>query len=69
MHEYAHLSDLVKIRNFVNGQIASIIHRPAEVGHLAEYLMAGIFDIQLHDTAVHKASDGYFRNGPQKWKP
>ena len=58
------LSFLLKERNAVEGEVAGIIGRPAERGHIGEYVASWIFDIDLHDSAVHKGSDGIFRTGP-----
>ena len=64
MEDLVHLADLIRIRNFVNSSVSRIINHPAEVGHIAEYLMGEIFHIALHDNANAKASDGVFREGP-----
>jgi hypothetical protein len=60
--DLTHLADLIRIRNYVNNSVSRIIGRPAETGHLTEYIASQIFDIELHPTAVHKASDGTFRS-------
>jgi hypothetical protein len=64
MEELVHLADLIRIRNFVNSSVSRIINHPAEVGHIAEYLMGEIFQLKLHDSANTRASDGVFREGP-----
>lgn len=61
MNDLTHLADLVRIRNTVKSSVSRIIGRPAETGHLTEYIASQIFDIELHGSAVHKASDGVFR--------
>jgi hypothetical protein len=62
MQDLTHLADLIRIRNYVNNSISRYIGRPAETGHLTEYIASQIFDIALHPTAVNKASDGCFRS-------
>lgn len=63
VNDLTHLADLIRIRNFVNSSISKIINHPAEVGHIAEYLLGKILDIELHDAANIKATDGIFRTG------
>lgn len=58
------LSELVKTKNAVDSEIASIIERPANIGHAGEFIAAEVFGIQLEESASHKGSDGYFKNGP-----
>lgn len=55
---------LLAERNFVDAKIAHLINRPAEKGHIAEYLAARIFATELHASAAHIGSDGYFTAGP-----
>lgn len=57
------LSQLLKAHNALDSIIAGLIHRPAQLGHVGEYLAHKIFGVQLHDTAIHKGSDGIFRGG------
>ena len=57
------LSALIKERNSIEEKIAKIIGRPAERGHIGEFVAAEIFDIELHESATHKGSDGIFRRG------
>jgi len=61
MQDLTHLADLIHVSNFVNGRISQIIGRPANIGALGEYIASRIFDIELHENAVTKASDGTFR--------
>lgn len=58
------LASFIKIRNVVDEEIARTIGRPAHPGHIAEYIAAAIFDIQLEVAANTKAVDGQFRSGP-----
>lgn len=60
----AELAELLRARNTLDAQIAAIIGRPPEKGHLGEYIAARIFGIQLQESASHKGIDGYFASGP-----
>ena len=66
MDELKSLADLIKQRNLIDDEIAAIIDRPAERGHIGEFVAAAIFDIELHESASNKGSDGVFRSGPHK---
>jgi hypothetical protein len=58
------LASYIKIRNVVDEEISRTIGRPAHAGHIAEFVAAAIFDIELMTNAAHKAIDGHFRSGP-----
>lgn len=58
------LSSLLKKLNHIEAEIAQIIGRPAERVHIGEFVASEIFDIELHDSATHRGSDGVFRRGP-----
>lgn len=58
------LAELINRRNRVVGEIAALTGRPAQIGHLGEYIAARIFDIELEASAVSEAIDGHFRSGP-----
>jgi len=60
----ADLAQLVRRRNTVDREIGTILGRPVHAGHFGEYIAAAIFGIDLHPSAVHKGSDGYFTDGP-----
>jgi hypothetical protein len=62
--DLSRLAKLIKQKNLIENEIASIIQRPAQVGHAGEFIASQIFDIQLMESAAHKAIDGYFRSGP-----
>lgn len=57
------LAELIKSKNSIDNMIAAHIGRPALSGHIAEYVAAHIFDIELCATANQKAIDGTFRSG------
>lgn len=63
MDKLVPLSQLLKARNALDSVIAGLIDRPVQLGHVGEYLAQEIFGVQLHDTTVHKGSDGVFRGG------
>lgn len=54
---------LLKQRNKIDEQIASIIERPMTSGHLGEWIAARIFDIELEASATAAGIDGRFRSG------
>lgn len=58
------LASLIAGRNRVEQQIAEVVGRPGERGHVGEFIAALIFDIELHESAAAKASDGVFGSGP-----
>lgn len=59
-----HIADLLHTRNTIEVKIANIIGRPAERGHIGEYIASLIFDIALEDSANFPGIDGFFRFGP-----
>ena len=60
----AEVADLIRSRNTLDERIATVIGRPALLGHLGEWLAAEVFDIELEASASAKAIDGRFRSGP-----
>jgi hypothetical protein len=66
MDELARLADLIKKRNSLECEIAELIRRPAQLGHLGEYIASRIFRIVLEESASHKSIDGRFSDGPLK---
>ena len=62
--ELERIADLLHTRNTIEVEIAKIIGRPAERGHIGEYIAGLIFDIDLEDSANHPGIDGIFRSGP-----
>jgi hypothetical protein len=57
------LSDPVREHNAIGDQIAGVIGRPAERGHVGEYVVAQIFNITLERSARKRARDGRFTAG------
>jgi hypothetical protein len=58
------LAKLIRARNEIDNEIAGVGGRPPHPGHIAEYVAAAIFDIELHPSASTKTHDGNFREGP-----
>lgn len=59
------LAQLLADRSGIDARIAALIGRPALPGHIGEWLAAKVFDIELAESATHKALDGWFRGPPQ----
>ena len=57
------LASLLNQRNALEGQIASVIGRPAHPGHIGEFVASRVFDIELSESAVTKGIDGHFTSG------
>lgn len=64
MTDLDQLGRLLKQRNRIDKEIASIIGRPAHSRHIGEFVAARIFDITLLDSVAHKGIDGHFARGP-----
>jgi hypothetical protein len=64
MIDLAALAHLLHEHHRITAQIAALIGRPAERGHIGEYIAAQIFDIALETVANQRGSDGRFRSGP-----
>jgi hypothetical protein len=64
MNDLSRLAQLIQTRNEVAKEIASLIGRPATIGHVGEYIAAGIFRIILEASAAQKGIDGRFADGP-----
>jgi hypothetical protein len=58
------LAALVRERNRNELEIVRITGRPAQIGHLGEFIASRIFRIQLAATAVQRGFDGIFEDGP-----
>ncbi len=58
------LAELVRARNANEVAISRVIGRPAQIGHIGEYIASKIFGIKLEESAVHPGSDGRFIDGP-----
>ena len=66
MDDLDRLAELVKERNLLEREITALIDRPAQIGHIGEYIASRIFRIALVESASHKAIDGHFSDSPLK---
>ena len=66
MENLEQLAGLLKQWNVIGSQISAVIGRPAQPGHLAEYVASQIFAIKLQDSASSKGIDGHFTKGKLK---
>jgi hypothetical protein len=57
------LAALLRERNAISQSITEIIGRPAQPGHIGEWIASKVFDIELEPSAVTKGIDGRFRSG------
>ena len=62
------LAGLINKRNVIDNEIAKLIGRPSNTGHIGEFIAATIFDIKLFPSARHMHADGTFRAGPLQGK-
>jgi hypothetical protein len=63
MNNLLNLAELIKKRNSLEEDITALIGRPADLGHIGEFIASKVFRITLHESATHKGSDGYFSDG------
>ncbi len=64
MDDLKRLAELLRERNRVEAEIAAVIGRPAQAGHLGEFIASGIFEIKLEKSAATRGIDGRFESGP-----
>lgn len=62
------LANLIHNRNKIAEEISLIIDRPAQIGHIGEFIASKIFQITLAESASEKAIDGYFSSGTLQGK-
>ncbi|NPV08443.1 MAG: hypothetical protein HPY83_10860 [Anaerolineae bacterium] len=58
------LAEVIRARNAIETEIAAITGRPAQLGHVGEYMAPRVFGIDLVESASQRSIDGYFRQGP-----
>ncbi len=58
------LSSLIKSRNTIDGKLATIIGKSAQIGNMGEYIASIIFEIALDGTGKARGYDGRFIRGP-----
>ena len=63
MESLSELARMIHARNAIDHVISMIIGRPAEKGHVAEYIASKVFDIALERSATNKGHDGRFIDG------
>ncbi|MBX3059689.1 MAG: hypothetical protein KF770_24835 [Anaerolineae bacterium] len=63
MEELIQLAGFIEQRNEIAGKITALIGRPAQIGHIGEYIASKIFDITLQESAVARSIDGCFSTG------
>lgn len=68
MEDVEKLADFLRKRNAIDREIAGIIQRPAEKGHIAEWIASQVFPIQLNEDANRDGYDGVFKDGDLKGK-
>ena len=68
MRDMEDLVSLLRERNTIDQRITGIIHRPAEKGHIAEWIASKAFPIELNDDGNRKGYDGIFTDGDLKGK-
>lgn len=61
--ELTRLAELLRVKNAADAEIARLVGRPCQLGHVGEWIAGAIFDIQLHDSATDIGSDGVFLSG------
>ena len=66
MDDLIQLADLIKKRNSLEHEITELIRRPAQIGHIGEYIASRIFHIALEESASRKSIDGRFSDEPLK---
>jgi hypothetical protein len=58
------LSFLIRLRNMVDLEMATVLGRPASPGNLGEFIASRVFEIDLAPSGVNPGHDGVFRAGP-----
>jgi len=64
MSSLERLAELIRARNANEVEIAQITSRPAQIGHLGEFIAGEVFAITLERSASAKALGGWFSAGP-----
>ena len=59
----AELAELIGKRNEIEKRMSKIIDRPAEKGHIFEYIASQLFPIKLNGSAAKGGDDGIFTDG------
>jgi hypothetical protein len=64
MDDLTQLAGLIRRRNLLEREITALVGRPAQIGHVGEYIASRIFHVTLEESASHKSIDGRFGAGP-----
>lgn len=64
MSKIHELAVLIHEHNRITAQIAALLERPAERGHIGEYIAEAVFDVPRPKAANQRGIDGHFRSGP-----
>lgn len=64
MPDLNRLAELLKEKHQIDEKIANLVGRPAQIGHVGEYIASAIFNIKLEASATAKGIDGHFITGP-----
>jgi hypothetical protein len=62
-NDVTRIAGLLRQRDAIDAEIATVIGRPMTSGHLGEWIASMVFDIDLEPSATAKAIDGRFRSG------
>lgn len=63
MNNLPWLASLIKSRNTIDGKIADLIGRSAQINHVGEYIAASIFNIAFEEEGKRRGYDGRFVRG------
>jgi hypothetical protein len=63
MDNLSWLASLIKSRNTIDGKIADLIGRSAQINHVGEYIAASIFNIAFEEEGKRRGYDGRFVQG------
>lgn len=63
MTKVQRVAALLRERNAIDAQLASLIGRPMTAGHLGESIAGHVFDIELETSAITAGFDGRFTRG------
>lgn len=64
MTEVERIAALIRERTAIDDEIARIISRPAQIGHVGEWLAQAVFGVELEHSATQAGYDGRFASGP-----
>jgi hypothetical protein len=62
--ELGRLAALLRVRNAIDREIATVLGKSPTPGNLGEFIASRIFDIKLAPTGVNPGHDGWFQSGP-----